>query len=464
MPMSSRKTLAERGRRVVAVRPPGDRLEREADRRAAQALRPQPGRGCACGGGCPRCGGSAALPALHGAPLDAATRRFFEPRLGADFSQVRVFSDAAAARAAHQLGAAAYTHGRDIVFGADRYAPGTRAGRELLAHELAHVQQQAGMAEPPIQRQAVGTNYGEFKTTLFQDHPSGVEIVLEFMPDKAKVDATKIALVQSVKATTDAGTAYAVNPTIARRMAPAAGPGAGFAIDASGASNVPLYFDLPDLAAGKALKDTPAPAGTVVPSGNPKRRTSNHDFGSCTKLKPKDPERTAVAARLWDRPEGMRRAGAGMAFETTALAIDGRDAGRYYGSVKWSYTIVNGPSGLTGSGTDIAIASPGNPTADFSAAASLWNTGTKRGTLVVAPLDASQPDAWVQNVVGTGGRLTRGTQLRLIDQVKGSTDAAIKAEVLDAAGRGTGRQVLIYVTDVLDQGGGAANVPLPLPP
>lgn len=456
MPMSSRTNLAERGRRVVAVRPPGDPLEREADRRAAQALRPQPGQGSARGG-------SAAQPALHGAPLDAATRRFFEPRLGADFSQVRVFSDDAAARAARQLGAEAYTHGSDIFFGAGRYAPGTRAGRELLAHELAHVQQQAGMAEPTIQRKTVGTNYGEFKTTLFRDHPSGVEIVLEFMPDKTKADATKIALVQSVKATTEAGTDYAVNPTIARRMVPAGGPGAGFAIDASGASNLPLYFDLPDLAAGKALKDTPAPTGTVV-SGNPSRSTSNREFGSCTKLKPTDAQGTAVAARLLDRPEGLRREGAGMAFETTALAIAGRDAGRYYGSVKWSYKIVKGPSGLTGSGTDIAIASPGNPTADFSAAAKLWNTGTKRGTLVVAPPDASQPDALAQNVVGTGGRLPRGTQLRLIDQKKGSTEAVIQAEVLDAAGRGTGREVLIYVNDVLDQGDGAANVPLPLPP
>jgi hypothetical protein len=40
------------------------------------------------------------------------------------------------------VSAAAYTVGSDIVFGAGRFAPGTRAGQSLLAHELTHVVQQ----------------------------------------------------------------------------------------------------------------------------------------------------------------------------------------------------------------------------------------------------------------------------------------------------------------------------------
>src|SRR2546423_2860786 len=77
-----------------------------------------------------------------GQPLDPATRAFFEPRLGYDFSQVRVHSDAQAYEAARAVKAKAFTVGQDLVFGADQYAPGSRVGQRLLAHELTHVMQQ----------------------------------------------------------------------------------------------------------------------------------------------------------------------------------------------------------------------------------------------------------------------------------------------------------------------------------
>ena len=84
-----------------------------------------------------------AIGAGGGQPLDAATRAFMEPRIGHDFSQVRVHTDAEAARSAEGARARAYTIGGDIVFAADRYAPQTSEGRHLLAHELTHVTQQA---------------------------------------------------------------------------------------------------------------------------------------------------------------------------------------------------------------------------------------------------------------------------------------------------------------------------------
>jgi hypothetical protein len=77
-----------------------------------------------------------------GQPLDTPTRAYMEPRLGYDFSRVRVHTDTRAAESAQAVNALAYTVGRDVVFGAGQYAPGTPAGRQLLAHELAHVVQQ----------------------------------------------------------------------------------------------------------------------------------------------------------------------------------------------------------------------------------------------------------------------------------------------------------------------------------
>jgi hypothetical protein len=83
-----------------------------------------------------------------GQPLDAATRVFMEPRFGHNFSRVRVHTDARAAESARAVGAAAYTVGYDIVFGEGQFEPGTRNGRQLLAHELTHVVQQRGAHSP----------------------------------------------------------------------------------------------------------------------------------------------------------------------------------------------------------------------------------------------------------------------------------------------------------------------------
>jgi hypothetical protein len=80
-----------------------------------------------------------------GQPLDASTRKLMEPRFGHDFSRVRVHTDSRAAGSAKAVNALAYTVGNEMVFGAGHYAPHTRQGQILLAHELTHVlQQQSG--------------------------------------------------------------------------------------------------------------------------------------------------------------------------------------------------------------------------------------------------------------------------------------------------------------------------------
>lgn len=71
-----------------------------------------------------------------------------EGRVGHDFGAVRVHADATAAASANQVGAAAYTVGRHVVFGAGRYHPETADGARLLAHELAHTLQQAHVDAP----------------------------------------------------------------------------------------------------------------------------------------------------------------------------------------------------------------------------------------------------------------------------------------------------------------------------
>lgn len=167
-PPPAPELLAVASRRApIEIGPADDPLELAADRVADRVV-----RRCACGGvagpdgECARCkaarlaGRPVAPPVVHdalrtpGAPLDPATRGFFESRLGADLGAVRVHRDAAAADSARAVGAAAYTVGPDIVFGHGRYDPGGADGRRLLAHELAHVLQQRG-GTALLQRQVI---------------------------------------------------------------------------------------------------------------------------------------------------------------------------------------------------------------------------------------------------------------------------------------------------------------------
>jgi hypothetical protein len=147
---------------------------------APPVVRPSPftpvlRRTCACGGAvgptgeCESCrrkrlqrqaasaGPAVAPPVVHdvlrstGAPLDAGTRSEMEPRFGHSFADVRVHADARAGESARAVGAHAYAVGRDVVFGAGRYAPGSAEGRRLIAHELAHVVQQRASASASLQ-------------------------------------------------------------------------------------------------------------------------------------------------------------------------------------------------------------------------------------------------------------------------------------------------------------------------
>ncbi len=96
-----------------------------------------------------------------GQPLDTGTRAFMEPRFGHDFGQVRVHTGARAAESAQAVNALAYTVGRNVVFGAGQYMPGTSEGRRLLAHELTHVVQQDSVSVGSISSSVQMNSYDD---------------------------------------------------------------------------------------------------------------------------------------------------------------------------------------------------------------------------------------------------------------------------------------------------------------
>lgn len=79
-----------------------------------------------------------------GSKLDAATQAQMEAGFGADFSQVNIHTDSQAVQMNKELGAQAFTHGKDIYFNEGKYNPGSTEGKHLLAHELTHTIQQSG--------------------------------------------------------------------------------------------------------------------------------------------------------------------------------------------------------------------------------------------------------------------------------------------------------------------------------
>lgn len=233
-----------------AARPPAWRPPARAE--AAPPVRLQR---CACGGGCPRCraahaglsvsrpgdadevaaermaGAALAAPVpLHraaagapagveatlppaldglrggGRPLSDSVRAELEPRFGADFGAVRVHADAPAAALAEEHGAQAFTVGRDIAFGAGRYAPETAGGRALLAHELAHVAQQRGPADGARLQAKVVDDDEHFPCRTTPDRPGRLTAVEMAAREESAASraATAAAAIRATPITEDA--------------------------------------------------------------------------------------------------------------------------------------------------------------------------------------------------------------------------------------------------------------------
>lgn len=88
-------------------------------------------------------GASQAKIPAPGGSLSNDVRERVEPHLGANLADVKVSTSAESAHAAEKMGARAFTVGNSIHFGSGEYAPGTKEGDRLIAHELTHTVQGA---------------------------------------------------------------------------------------------------------------------------------------------------------------------------------------------------------------------------------------------------------------------------------------------------------------------------------
>lgn len=344
-------------------------------------------------------------------------------------NNVAISEDASLEREADQIGAKA------SVGGSSGRVPQANSPGPMPGHPVAQ--------RKKVPNTVGKDDFGQFETTTFKEiEGRGVEIELKFHPHESKCDAKKIAFTQAVKQTDGGGNAVAIDPNTASKMVGSGKTGAGFHVDQLSDLDSPLYATDVSLGAGKDLKDTPL----------------NSQIGYCYKAKPDDAKKLKRDAVLGDKPKLAKKKGVSATFETAALAIDGTDAGKYYGSVTWGYKMEGTDAAPTVTKSDIALGSKGTPTSNFIEAAKVWNVGKTRGTVQVT----ASPDATVLKAdTMTTEKLAKDKKLKQLDTVAWGEDAAIKAEVLKDDGTGSGKIVYIKVTDCKDAGDGSAVKKLP---
>ncbi len=291
-----------------------------------------------------------------GSPLPSETRSFMESRFGIDFSQVRIHTDSASVQMNQELSAQAFTHGRDVYFGAGKFDPSSDSGKHLLAHELTHVVQQTGSAQRKLVQRAIGPQHdltqGTFTVSATpQDAASGgpnVPIRIKFTPKPTASYSNQIGLIQIVRLTRAGGgnvepqsLPSARGASLRTQTTDGTGVEAGYFTDVL--HNPTATSSLP--AGGANQGDSLAPQypfGSGPAQPNPatpglSRPNSSGAGGAIIGYKRSSDPGDIKAAELTDAPGGNGEFN--FEFETVAK---GEDTNVTYGALKWGFQIRSG--------------------------------------------------------------------------------------------------------------------------
>ncbi len=336
-----------------------------------------------------------------GDKLPDSIKRMVKGKSG-ELDEVRIHTDSKAAELSESVNAKAFTHGKDIYFGQGKFDDYTSGGKELIAHEIQHTLQNAGTEAHIIQRSVkVPTAWGDFEEGWQTQGKSidygkknpvyGFGGVLTYTP-KDPTDSTKIGLVQISRGfeekVTKKGKKYEILYDEETRESHAIKKEdstlsnvlneneEGFHVDREGAAVNPLYavtsaVEGETLSQGKT--DTPIKEKKDI-GGTYYEGAGQHGWHYT-----ENGVSMHQNAEIFDVPYFSVTRGntGGIVLETAAVALEGNQKGRYYGSVTWGWS-VDASEKLTAN--HIKLASMGAVTPTFMKAAHMWNAGvTSKG-------------------------------------------------------------------------------------
>ena len=158
-----------------------------------------------------------------GKPLDDQSRTFFEQRMEADFSNVRIHTDTNAIQTSRDINARAFTVGNNIAFNSGEYNPNTAVGKHLLAHELTHTIQQG--QQQRLGRYEIDTTQRTFLEEVEQHAPHLQAIIKKLLLQGISKEQISSFLTENLKvgleigkSPTDGSVQRSPSNTIARRQ------------------------------------------------------------------------------------------------------------------------------------------------------------------------------------------------------------------------------------------------------
>ena len=203
----------------------------------------------------------------------------------------------------------------------------------------------------------------------------GVDIVIKFTPE-APADAELIGLTQTIKSVKKKKPYFINNnKTLKARALGAGDPNEGTYIDTLDDRNNPLYLGQ-SLGAGQTLADTNVSSNTT---GNPNVVDNTFDASTGANTHHQLGWRYK-SGKTWKTQDAMLYDGptlfsadknSAQIFETTALAVKGKQVGTYYGSVQWGWETDD--AGVH-SKIPFKVINHGAPSDVFMRAANAWNT------------------------------------------------------------------------------------------
>lgn len=169
----------------MTVSQPGDSHELEADRAADVAMRrmADPQSRASEGAQTPPVEVGGGTSQAGGQSLPPDVQQQMGQAYGADFKNVSVHTDSESETLNESLKARAFTTGQDVFFGRGQYNPHNTEGRELIAHELAHVVQQSGRGP---HHPGTGVTLNPISSGSIQRQPSQFDVKLPEEEEKKK--------------------------------------------------------------------------------------------------------------------------------------------------------------------------------------------------------------------------------------------------------------------------------------